>query len=141
MRPPGGAPGLADYLSATGLPFLHYNMPAMARRLDDLPTIALPDGVEIARVQTTQDQADWLHEHMAGFEEPEAARPDFGQYLAGALGQGAQVTTALLSAGSHVITVQADDGQGGMVTAAVTVTVRGDLAEPSAALFLPSIQK
>jgi ribosomal protein S18 acetylase RimI-like enzyme len=59
----------------------------MARRLDDLPTIALPDGVEIAHVRTAQDQADWLEVHMAGFEEPEAARPDFGQYLAGSLAE------------------------------------------------------
>ena len=85
--PPGGAPGLADYLSATGLPFLRYNMPAMARPLDDLPPVALPDGVEIARVQTAQDQADWLDVHMVGFEEPEPARPDFEQYLANSLAE------------------------------------------------------
>ena len=85
--PPGGAPGLAGYLSATGLPFLRYNMPAMARRLDDLPDVMLPDGVDIARVQTAQDQTDWLEVHMAGFEEPEAARPDFGQYLASSLAE------------------------------------------------------
>lgn len=35
--PPGDAPGLAEYLSATGLPFEHFHMPAMTRRLDDLP--------------------------------------------------------------------------------------------------------
>lgn len=85
--PPGGAPGLADYLSATGLSLLRFSAPAMARRLDDLPAIALPNGVEIARVRTAQDQAEWLAVLMAGFEEPEAARPDFGQYLAGSLAE------------------------------------------------------
>jgi hypothetical protein len=41
-----------------------------------------------------------------------------------------------------VITVQADDGQGGAATASVTVTVVGDLAEPAAAtIFLPLILK
>jgi ribosomal protein S18 acetylase RimI-like enzyme len=85
--PPGGAPGLADYLGATGLPFLRVTMPAMARRLDDLPANAPPDGVEIVRVQSAQEQADWLDVHMAGFEEPEAARADFGQYLAGSLAE------------------------------------------------------
>jgi ribosomal protein S18 acetylase RimI-like enzyme len=85
--PPGGARGLADYLNATGLPFLRFSAPAMARRLEDLPAVALPDCVEIARVRTAQDQADWLAVLMAGFEEPEAARPDFGQYLAGSLAE------------------------------------------------------
>lgn len=85
--PPGGAPDLADTLAATGLPFLHFNAPAMARRLADLPAVALPAGVEIARVQTAQDQADWVDVHMAGFAEPEAARPDFSQYLAGSLAE------------------------------------------------------
>lgn len=85
--PPEGAPGLADYLDATGLTFERFDMPAMARRLDGLPAITLPDGVEIVRVRTAQDQADWLAVHMAGFEEPEAARPDFGQYLASSLAE------------------------------------------------------
>lgn len=48
----------------------------------------------------------------------------------GLLGIGAQVTIASLSAGAHVITVRADDGQGGVATASVTVTVRADLTEP-----------
>ncbi|MBM3134334.1 MAG: GNAT family N-acetyltransferase [Chloroflexi bacterium] len=85
--PPDAAPGLADYLSATGLPFLRYNMPAMARPLDDLPPVAPPNGVEIVRVRTERDQTDWLDVHMVGFEEPEAARPDFGQYLASSLAE------------------------------------------------------
>jgi len=85
--PPGGAPGLADYLHATGLPFLCFDMPAMVRRLDHLPAVVLPDGVEVVRVHTAQDQADWLTVLMAGFEEPEGARPDFGQYLAGSLAE------------------------------------------------------
>lgn len=85
--PPDAAPGLADYLAATGLPFLHFNAPAMARRLADLPAVAPPDGFEIVSVQTAQDQADWLAVHMIGFEEPEAARPDFGQYLVNSLAE------------------------------------------------------
>jgi uncharacterized protein YjdB len=48
----------------------------------------------------------------------------------GLLGNGAQVTIASLSAGTHVITVRADDGQGGAATALVTVIVRADLTEP-----------
>lgn len=54
----------------------------------------------------------------------------------------ARWTISPLSAGAHVITVQADDGQGGAATASVTVTVVGDLAEPAAAtIFLPLILK
>jgi ribosomal protein S18 acetylase RimI-like enzyme len=83
--PPGGAPGLADYLHATGLPFQRFSVPAMMRSLADLPPVLLPDGVEIVRVQSARDQADWLGVHMAGFEEAEAARPDYGQYLAHSL--------------------------------------------------------
>jgi ribosomal protein S18 acetylase RimI-like enzyme len=129
--PPDGAPGLADYLSATGLPFLRYHMPAMTRGLDDLPPVALPSGVEIVRVRTERDQADWLGVLMAGFEEPEAARPDFGQYLAGSFaespsslehfvarwqGEPCAISTLLrapLAAGiCHVTTLPSDRGRG-----------------------------
>lgn len=58
----------------------------------------------------------------------------------GILGEGAQLTIATLSAGVHLITVTADDGQGGVATASITVTVRDDLAQPGiSALFLPII--
>lgn len=58
----------------------------------------------------------------------------------GALGEGAQLTIATLSAGAHLITVRADDGQGGVATASVTVIVRDDLAEPIITpIFLPLI--
>lgn len=60
--------------------------------------------------------------------------------LDGVLGNGAQLTTASLSAGTHLITVRADDGQGGVATASVTVIVRGDLADPVITqVFLPLI--
>lgn len=85
--PPGDAPGLADHLRATGLSLLCFSSPAMVRRLDHLPAVVLPDGVEVVRVHTAQDQADWLAVLMAGSEEPEAARADFGQYLAGPLAE------------------------------------------------------
>ncbi len=41
-----------------------------------------------------------------------------------ALGQGAQLTTATLSVGTHVITAQADNGQGGVATAKVASQYR-----------------
>lgn len=60
--------------------------------------------------------------------------------LDGGLGSGAQLTVASLRAGTHLLTVTADDGQGGVATAAVTVTVRADLAEPTIReFFLPLI--
>ena len=60
----------------------------------------------------------------------------------GALGQGAQLTVASLSAGVHLITVTADDGQGGVSTASVTVIVSDDLTEPVITpIFLPVILK
>ncbi len=43
--------------------------------------------------------------------------------LDGPLGQGAQLSTAALSPGVHLITAQADDGQGGVAADSVTVTV------------------
>jgi len=129
--PPNGAPDLADFLNATGLPLVHAVMPGMARHLDDLPPVAPPAGVEIVRVQTEQDQADWLDVHMAGFEEPAAARPDLRQYLAAALadpqptlahfvarraGAPCAISTLLyapLVAGIyHVTTLPADRGRG-----------------------------
>lgn len=69
-----------------------------------------------------QDQVQWLSN------------------LDGVLGNGAQLTTASLRAGTHLITVRADDGQGGVATASVTVIVRDDLADPVITpLFLPVI--
>jgi len=60
--------------------------------------------------------------------------------LDGALGSGAQLTVSTLRAGTHVITVRADDGQGGVATASVTITVRSDLTEPNpSTVFLPLI--
>lgn len=85
--PMAPAPGLADYLSARGVDFHRFTMPAMARGLDDLPPTLLPDGCEIVRVQTLADQADWLAVLMEGFELTEAARADFGQYLANSVAE------------------------------------------------------
>ncbi|QLQ08686.1 MAG: hypothetical protein HZY76_23710 [Anaerolineae bacterium] len=84
--PPGGAPGLADYLHATGLPFLCFDMPAMVRRLDHLPAVVPPDGVEVVRAHGAgssrlADRADGRLRGAGG------ARPDFGQYLAGSLAE------------------------------------------------------
>ncbi|MDW8270700.1 MAG: hypothetical protein RMN24_16190, partial [Anaerolineae bacterium] len=59
--------------------------------------------------------------------------------LDGALGTGAQLTVSTLRAGKHRITVRAEDGQGGVATAAVTVTVRDDLTEVGGVMFLPVI--
>lgn len=80
--PDAGTPGLGDYLSSKTISFIHVNgMPVMSRALDDLPPSSLPKDVEIIRVQTQQDQADWLDVIMKGFEEPEPARPDIQLYL------------------------------------------------------------
>jgi len=83
--PISGAPGLGRYLNSTGIPFVHFSMPAMSRALDGLPQAALPNGVEIVRVQARRDQVDWLNVLMEGFEEPEPARADFQRYLTGSL--------------------------------------------------------
>lgn len=80
--PPGSAPGLGDYLRASGIPIESYTMPAMARRLDDLPQAALPDDVSIAPVQREDDQAGWLDVLMDGFAAPPEARADFAQFVA-----------------------------------------------------------
>lgn len=74
-------PGLRGYLNAKGIPFTIFSLPLMTRALHDLPPVFLPPEVEIRRVQTPQDQIDWLNVFMAGFEEPEPTRPDFQQIL------------------------------------------------------------
>lgn len=82
----GGAPGLLEYLNSKNIRWEHIKgMPAMSRGLDDLPEIPLPSEVEIIRVQSQQDQADWLDVLMEGFAEPPASRPDFQEYLANSL--------------------------------------------------------
>jgi hypothetical protein len=43
--------------------------------------------------------------------------------LDGVLGNGSQLSTAVLSAGVHLVTIQANDGQGGSASESVTVTV------------------
>lgn len=77
-----GTLGLGDYLASKELSLMKFSIPAMIRTLVGLPKVALPNEVEIARVQTQQDQTDWLSVLMEGFEELESSRPDFQQVLA-----------------------------------------------------------
>lgn len=86
-RPGIGTPGLGSYLRASGLGLTVFNMPAMARPLQALPPTTLPPEVELIRVQTEQDQADWLNVFLSGSDAPAPARPDFGQFLAGSLAE------------------------------------------------------
>jgi hypothetical protein len=69
--------------------------------------------------------------------------------LDGALGQGSQLSVSGLSVGVHTITLQADDGLGGVATDTVTVTVVADFSllppppdllavEPGKVLFSPN---
>ena len=84
--PDGGTPGLGDYLNSKNIRWENFKgMPCMSRGLDDLPEISLPKEVEIARVQSEQDRANWLNVLMEGFEEPAPSRPDFQQILANSL--------------------------------------------------------
>ncbi len=85
--PAVGTPGLGRYLISKGLELLTLSLPAMARALADPPRASLPPEVELSRVETRQDQVDWLKVFMAGFEEPEPSRPDFGQFLANSLAE------------------------------------------------------
>lgn len=81
-----GAPGLGDYLSSRNVRFEHFKeMPCMFRGLDNLPELPLPQEVEILRVQSQQEQADWLNVLMEGFGEPASSRADFQQILANSL--------------------------------------------------------
>lgn len=95
--PPTGAPGLSQYLEATGVPLLRIGMPAMIHPLDDIAEPALPAGVTIGPVRSAQDQAGWLQVHMAGFDEPEAARADLAEFMANSLGESAPVFAHLLA--------------------------------------------
>lgn len=80
------APGLGDYINSKNIRLEHLRgMPCMSRELNDLPESPLSPEVEIMRVRSQQDQADWLNVLMEGFEEPEPSRPDFQQYLANSL--------------------------------------------------------
>lgn len=83
-----GAPGLGDYLNSRDVHWMRISgMPAMSRGLDDLPSLSLPREVEIVRVQSQPDQADWLDVFMEGFEEPEQSRPDFREFLASSIAE------------------------------------------------------
>lgn len=80
-----GTPGLGDYLSSRETPLHRFRIPAMLRPLADVPPLSLPDEVEIVPVQTQTEQADWLNVWMAGFGEPESARPDYQEFLVNSL--------------------------------------------------------
>lgn len=82
-----GTPGLSSYLNTRGISLTTFSLPLMARGLRDLPRVSLPKEVELVRVQTPQDQDDWLNVFMAGFEEPEGARLDFQQILVNSLSE------------------------------------------------------
>lgn len=79
--PPGAAPGLGEFLISHEVSLIARGMPAMQRRLGDFPALEIPGGVEIALVQTEQDQTDWLDVLVLGSPQPEAAREDYRQYL------------------------------------------------------------
>lgn len=88
----GGASGLGEYLNSKKIRLDHFKgMPCMLRGLADLPGLSLPKDVEVVRVHSEQDQADWLNVLMEGFEEPEPSRPDFQQFLANSLSESALV--------------------------------------------------
>jgi ribosomal protein S18 acetylase RimI-like enzyme len=81
-----GTPGLGDYLNSKRIPWERFRgMPCMSRGLDDLLDLHLPQEVEIVRVESQQDQTDWLNVLMEGFEEPASSRADFQQILANSL--------------------------------------------------------
>ena len=80
------APGLEEFLKSKNIGWeIFRGMPCMSRGLNDLPELSLPKGVELVRVRSEKDQADWLNVLMEGFEEPEPSRPDFQQILANSL--------------------------------------------------------
>lgn len=82
------APQTGEYLNSKHIHWTHIKgMPAMSRGLDDLPELPLPKEVRMVRVQTQQDQTDWLNVLMEGFEEPESSRSDFEQFLARSLAE------------------------------------------------------
>lgn len=84
--PDGGTPGLGEFLNSKNIRWENFKgMPCMSSGLEDLPELSLPKEVELVRVQSEKDQADWLNVLMEGFEEPEPSRSDFGQYLANSL--------------------------------------------------------
>lgn len=82
-----GTPGLGDYLFSKGIPFSTFSLPLMTRTLEALPPVSLLKDVEITRVQTLQDQMDWLNVFMEGFDEPEPSRPDFQRILVNSLSE------------------------------------------------------
>ena len=78
----GSAPALGEYLNSKDIRWEHFEgMPAMSRGLENLPELSLPNDVKVIRVQSQEDQVDWLNVLMEGFEEPQPSRPDFQQYL------------------------------------------------------------
>ncbi len=58
----------------------------------------------------------------------------------GPLGNGAQLSVAALSVGTHTITVRADDGQGGVATDSVRVTVLESPLPPTS-VYLPLLMR
>lgn len=82
----GRAPGLVEYLNSKSIRLEHIKgMPVMSRGLEDLPEIPFPKDVETTRVQSQQDQDNWLSVLMEGFDEPESSRADFQQIIARSL--------------------------------------------------------
>jgi hypothetical protein len=107
-----------------------------------LPTVTIlqpADGTTIFVEQSLNLEADAYDIDTGTMDDTQV---QWASSLDGVLGNGAQLTVADLRAGTHQITVRADDGQGGVATASVTVTVRDDLTEPGApAVFLPLVLK
>ncbi len=135
-----GAQGLIRVWASDGLHTVSDQSNATFTVPNRVPTVTImapANGTTIFVEQALNLEADAYDVDGGSMDE---AQVQWTSSLDGALGEGAQLTVASLSVGTHQITVRADDGQGGVATASVTVVVRGDLAEPgSATLFLPLI--
>ena len=97
-----------------------------------LPTVMIlqpVNGTVIFVEQTLNLEADAYDVDTGSLDDTQV---EWTSSLNGFLGNGAQLTTSSLSVGTHMITVRADDGQGGVATASVRVIVRGDLSERGA---------
>jgi hypothetical protein len=106
------------------------------------PTVRIlepADGTTVFVGQTLNLEADAYDVDVGSLD---GTQVQWTSSLDGVLGIGAQLSVSTLSVGTHQITVRADDGQGGVATASVSVTVRDDFRElDSPTIFLPVILK
>jgi len=126
---PAGEQALIRVLASDGLHTGSDTSDAVFTIPNQKPQVQIlsPVNGQVVAVEQTLALEGWAYDNDSGSMDGEAVR-----WLSdkdGELGTGTAISVSGLSVGTHLITLRADDGEGGIAQDQVTVEVVGDLAD------------